>query len=725
MKFRYLLIAGLAGLALVGCNKEEGGENGGTEQIDNARYMGFTISMPSAVTKAATTGGLGTYQVGEAYENAIKTLHFFFYRDGAYVSWGYGDMAPQFDSETAGAAGSNVEETRPAPYGTGGAYTGVVVLESTMAMPNQVLCVVNSRNPNWYRNKTLEQVKAVLHTGSAESLTGNTADSFKDFQFRDSGHPYFVMFTSPMYGSNANGVKEIKYVTDIVVEESSSGVFTPSSNIQNTREGAQKNPVNIYVERMAARLEIANLSSIVDGGSGFVKTDNLDASMKKGSDPIYDIKPLAWSVIAANKKAYNLKHIKLDWWTKMGANEAFSGNWLESGDKTENPLHPSENMYTRINWTEDPNYGYRAAFTARNYYPHSAREYTSESELKYWSATDIQAHYDAADASEGDILQRYSYENTFPAGGQKTPRINGTMLLLYAQAKKHNAANYENLFAYMGQIYTAQEYCEHLLATIDAHGCGFYWKDGSEYKPIRTTPAFTDPGNHYFKTVKATTFEEFFGTRQFARYQDLTNTASAIDGSKKLIDLYDEWVIDLSGTLQPKSYDASFVDVPTSWAATNEKGYADGYVTLIPTADCPQLYVVDTDPATNNTYDPAVANSEYRAATDKDLAKGFLGSVVEPANKYTEGRMYYAIPIEHFGSATTAGSNPDPLEGNYGVVRNNFYQVNIGTIKSLGHGIDDVNEPIVPGDRKKPYYIAAKINILSWQLATQTADLEE
>lgn len=722
MNYKHLLIAILAGAALVGCNKEAGKDVTGTEQ-EGERYMGFTISMPSAVTKAATTGGLGTYQVGEAYENAIKTLHFFFYRNGAYVSWGYGDMASQFNSETAGAAGSNVEETRPAPYGTGGEYTGVVVLESTMAMPNQVLCVVNSRNPNWYRNKTLEQVKAVLHTGSSESLTGNTADSFKDFQFRD-GDPYFVMFTSPMYGSNASGDKEIKYVTDIYVEESSSGVFTANSNIQNTREGAQKNPVTIYVERMAARLEIANLSSIVDG-SGFVKADNLDASMKEGSNPIYDIKPLSWSVIAANKKAYSIKHIKLDWWDQMGPNEAFSGNWLESGDKFSNPLSPTEKMYTRINWTEDPNYGYRAAFTARNHYPHSAREYTSESELKYWSANEIQAHYDAADASEGDILQRYSYENTFPAGGQKTPRINGTMLLLYAQAKKHNAANYENLFAYMGQVYTAKEYCEHLLATIAAHGCGFYWKDGSEYKPIRTTPAFTDPGNHYFKTVKATTFEEFFGTRQFARYEDLTNTFSKNDPSKKLIDLYDEWVIDLSGTLQPKVYDDNFVDVPTSWAASNEKGYADGYVTLIPTTDCPQLYVMDTNTTTNPGYDPAVANSEYRAATNKDIVKGFLGSVVEPANKYTEGRMYYAIPIEHFGKATTSGSNPDPLEGNYGVVRNNFYQVNIGTIKSLGHGIDDVTEPIVPGDRTKPYYIAAKINILSWQLATQTADLEE
>lgn len=88
MKFRYLLIAALAGLALVGCNKEEGGENNGSEQIDNARYMGFTISMPSAVTKAAGTGDTGSYVVGEDYENAIKTIHFYFYRKGAYVSWG-------------------------------------------------------------------------------------------------------------------------------------------------------------------------------------------------------------------------------------------------------------------------------------------------------------------------------------------------------------------------------------------------------------------------------------------------------------------------------------------------------------------------------------------------------------------------------------------------------------------------------------------------------------
>lgn len=730
MKFKYLLIAVLAGAALVGCNKEKGGTNDGTEEIKDARYMGFTISMPDATTKAAGTTGLNTYQVGEAYENAIKTLHFFFYRNGAYVSWGYGDMASSFNTETAGAAGSNVEETRPAPYGTGGEYTGVVVLESTMAMPNQVLCVVNSRNPNWYRNKSLEQVKSVLHSGSADALTPFTTTTFKDFYYMDGGSPYFVMFTSPMYGTNASGTaKEVKYVSDIYVEETSSGsgVFTDNSYIKNTREEAQKKPLDIYVERMAARLEIANLSDIVDA-NGFVKAANLDASMKyPDSDPLYpgeptfDIKPLSWSVIAANKKAYNLKKIDLSWWSQTGTNQAFNGNWLESGGTMTNPLKTSEQMYTRINWTKDPNYD-EYSLANRSYYPHSAREYTTDSELKYWSAKEIQDHYGAAEASEGDLIQRYCYENTFPATFQSSPRITGSMLLLYAQAKKHGAADYENLYAYMGQIYTAQEYCEHLLSTIAAHGHGFYYKDGSDYKPIHTEPTFTNPANGYFKSVKATTFDEAYGTRQYARISDQTGTKSVNDPSKFLFDLYEDWVFDLSGELQARSYDTGF---PVLTAVTDEKGYADGYVTLIPTTSCPQLYVIDTDTTTNPGYNPAVAKSEYRAVTDRDLALGFLGSVIEPANKYTKGRMYYAIPIEHFGKATTAGTEPEPLEGNYGVVRNNFYKVSIGTIKSLGHGIDDVDEPIVPGDHKKPYYIAAKINILSWQIATQTADLEE
>ena len=98
----------------------------------------------------------------------------------------------------------------------------------------------------------------------------------------------------------------------------------------------------------------------------------------------------------------------------------------------------------------------------------------------------------------------------------------------------------------------------------------------------------------------------------------------------------------------------------------------------------PKLYVDYHD-------DPSTSVIEYTEATPAEIAEGFLNGVVEPANMYRKGRMYYAIPIEHYGKATDSSSEKNPLEGNYGVVRNNFYQVSIGTFKSLGHGIDDVD----------------------------------
>ena len=728
MKTKYLLIAALAGLALVGCNKEKGSDSNELKPSGESNYMGFTIAMPSA-TKADPDPG--TFESGKDYENAIKSIHFFFYKHGAYVSYGYGDVVSRFTDANATnpVSGGNVEEIRDGGEDVSNPTIrkGVVVLESTMAMPDQVLCVINSRNAGWYRNKSLATVTAALHSGKAESLTGNTNDSYKDFQ---ADGPYFVMSTAPMYGSDADGNKEVKYVTDILVEQDASGNFTANSYIQSTIAAAEARPLEVYVERMAARVEIDNLdgaSSILDA-NGFIKAANLDAAMKDASnDPLWDINPIAWGVTAHNKKAYCIKHVGTGWW-----GDATYTGWLESGTQVPNPLKSSENMYTRINWCTDPNYSTSdVAFSNRQAYPHSARQYYGANEEKYWSASEIKAHYDGAEKSAADILQRYCYENTFDKDGQKNnPRINGTMILLYAQAKVHNAANYEDLFAYMGQTYTYAEYVKHLLSTIWAHGSEFYVNDGG-YKGIvepTVQNAFADKSSNYLKIVRSTTMNQFFGADQFGPYtRNIIETASANDGSQKIKDLYLDWVIDMGTraagtvTLQPNTFDSAF-PVINSFTQNDEKGYADGYVTLIPGTAMPTLYVIDTNTATNPAYDAGTPDSEYRAITDAEKVQAFLGHVVEPANMYRDGKMYYAITLQHFGEAK---SGDDPLEGNYGVVRNNLYRVSIGQVKSLGHGIDDVDEPIIPGDRKNPFYLAAKINILSWQIARQTVNLEE
>lgn len=88
------------------------------------------------------------------------------------------------------------------------------------------------------------------------------------------------------------------------------------------------------------------------------------------------------------------------------------------------------------------------------------------------------------------------------------------------------------------------------------------------------------------------------------------------------------------------------------------------------------------------------------------------------------GDMYYNIPIEHFANN---GDNQlaEDAEGYYGVVRNHWYKVNIAKVLSIGHGVFDPDQDIVidQEDPKHRYYLAAQINILSWKIITQSADI--
>lgn len=118
---------------------------------------------------------------------------------------------------------------------------------------------------------------------------------------------------------------------------------------------------------------------------------------------------------------------------------------------------------------------------------------------------------------------------------------------------------------------------------------------------------------------------------------------------------------------------------------------------------------------------------------------------------YKEGICYYPIRIKHFGddltpwnkwektddkatdpaSGTVSNIYPDDTEdgytqadkylGRYGVLRNNWYDISVNSIKAPG-------TPYIPTPGETPddelnNYISFKINILSWAKRTQSADL--
>lgn len=106
--------------------------------------------------------------------------------------------------------------------------------------------------------------------------------------------------------------------------------------------------------------------------------------------------------------------------------------------------------------------------------------------------------------------------------------------------------------------------------------------------------------------------------------------------------------------------------------------------------------------------------------------------------EYKGGYSYYNILIKHFGdeltpwnhSTKTSGiSYPTPNEANwlgrYGVLRNNWYDLDITDVSRLGAAtpeeLDVKNDP-TPDDNLKSY-ISVKINVLSWAKRTQSAIL--
>lgn len=116
----------------------------------------------------------------------------------------------------------------------------------------------------------------------------------------------------------------------------------------------------------------------------------------------------------------------------------------------------------------------------------------------------------------------------------------------------------------------------------------------------------------------------------------------------------------------------------------------------------------------SGVYAPVADNATVISALNTSLAR------VEGATGYKGGQMYYNIPIEHHYEASGKALE----EGEYGVVRNHFYQLTVNSIKRLGHGVYDPDKDIIPDEEEDPkYYVGARINILSWKVVKQNVEL--
>lgn len=155
----------------------------------------------------------------------------------------------------------------------------------------------------------------------------------------------------------------------------------------------------------------------------------------------------------------------------------------------------------------------------------------------------------------------------------------------------------------------------------------------------------------------------------------------------------------------------------------------------------------NTNDAGTTTIKEATFKGKTAAGATEETLKTFttnLNNALPKIVRYKGGVAYYAVRIKHFGDTegtpwnvagqgVTAGGNsliyPNPSAGasdgwflgRYGVVRNNWYDISVNKIQTLG-------DATIPALSKNPDdvledYISVSINVLSWSKHSQSADL--
>lgn len=149
----------------------------------------------------------------------------------------------------------------------------------------------------------------------------------------------------------------------------------------------------------------------------------------------------------------------------------------------------------------------------------------------------------------------------------------------------------------------------------------------------------------------------------------------------------------------------------------NEKATTGGYVTV--------TEITIKDASASKFKNGAIPEGLQAANNDAIIAD------VNAAHKiayYKGGVSYYPVMIKHFGDDLTPwnngevyGSNNADFLGRYGVLRNNWYSINVTGIKSIG----DPEVPKVYGTPDDPSesWISVTINILFWAKRSQSVDL--
>ena len=294
----------------------------------------------------------------------------------------------------------------------------------------------------------------------------------------------------------------------------------------------------------------------------------------------------------------------------------------------------------------------------------------------------------------------------------------------------HNVDNYDAYGDYWGDIWEEARFTSGHTTFNRAH-----WGIDPNYNTISNDKKYTDDFNYKPKTY------------DFSGAGDATAPKYCLENTFSLGHMYQNQTtrVIMKATYVPSGLTAG----ETFYMFDGKSGYfkEDDLTTQISTAITNAGYtaadfslpLTDMKKAGKHLL---TANDITKVSGTQNVDETFLDNVNAAlglsANKkistYYEGVSYYIARIKHFGDALTPWNSGEPTYGTgeeakkkylgrYGMVRNNWYELQVNSISNPGSpDVPEVN-PDTPDDESDKYYINCSVRILSWAKRVHGIDL--
>lgn len=294
----------------------------------------------------------------------------------------------------------------------------------------------------------------------------------------------------------------------------------------------------------------------------------------------------------------------------------------------------------------------------------------------------------------------------------------------------HNVDNYDSYGDYWGDIWEEPRFTSGHPTFNRAH-----WGIDPNYSTISNDQKYTDDFNYKPKTY------------DFSGAGEATDPKYCLENTFSLGHMYQNQTtrVIMKATYVPSGLTAG----ETFYIFDGKSGYfkEDDLTTQISTAITNAGYtaadfslpLTDMKKAGKHLL---TANDITKVSGTQNVDETFLDNVNaalglsdnKKISTYYEGVSYYIARIKHFGDALTPWNSGDQTYGTgeeakkkylgrYGMVRNNWYELQVNSISNPGSpDVPEVN-PDTPDDEGDKYYINCSVRILSWAKRVHGIDL--